>query len=58
MTPGAVRQVLGDTARLLDTMAEDAELCQAMATAAEACVASLRAGGKLLLCGDGGSAAE
>ena len=58
MTPGAVRQALGDTARLLDAMAADAVLCDAAAAAAEACVASLRAGGKLLLCGNGGSAAD
>lgn len=58
MTPDAVRQALGDTARLLDAMAADAVLCEAAAAAAGACVAALRAGGKLLLCGNGGSAAE
>ena len=58
MTPGAVRQALGDTARLLDAMAADAVLCEAAAAAAGACVAALRAGGKLLLCGNGGSAAD
>ena len=58
MTPGAVRQALGATARLLDAMAADAELCEAAAAAAGACVSALRAGGKLLLCGNGGSAAD
>jgi D-sedoheptulose 7-phosphate isomerase len=58
MTPGAVRQALGDTARLLDAMAADAVLCEATSAAAGACVAALRAGGKLLLCGNGGSAAD
>lgn len=58
MTPGAVRQALGTTARLLDAMADDAPLCEAVAAAAQACVVSLRAGGKLLLCGNGGSAAD
>ena len=58
MTPDAVRQALGDTARLLDAMAADAVLCEAAAAAAGACVAALRAGGKLLLCGNGGSAAD
>lgn len=58
MTPDAVRQALGDTARLLDAMAADAVLCEAAAAAAGASVAALRAGGKLLLCGNGGSAAD
>lgn len=58
MTPDAVRQALGDTARLLDAMAADAVLCEAASAAAGACVAALRAGGKLLLCGNGGSAAD
>jgi D-sedoheptulose 7-phosphate isomerase len=58
MTPCTVRATLGLTARLLDAMAADAALCDAAAAAAGACVASLRAGGKLLLCGNGGSAAD
>jgi D-sedoheptulose 7-phosphate isomerase len=48
----------GETARLLTAMAEDRTLCAVVAEAAEMVVASLRAGGKLLLCGNGGSAAD
>lgn len=36
----------------------DGALCARLAQAAELCIASLRAGGKLLLCGNGGSAAD
>lgn len=53
-----VRAAIGVTARLLDTMAADAELCAATARAAEICVAALRAGRKVMLCGNGGSAAD
>jgi D-sedoheptulose 7-phosphate isomerase len=58
MTPADVRAALGTTARLLDAMAADAALCEAAAAAASACIASLRSGGKLLFCGNGGSAAD
>lgn len=53
-----VRAAIGVTARLLDAMAADAELCAATARAAEICVAALRAGRKVMLCGNGGSAAD
>ncbi|TQF77500.1 MULTISPECIES: D-sedoheptulose 7-phosphate isomerase [unclassified Elioraea] len=55
---GAVAAAFGATARLLAAMAEDRALCAAVAEAAGMVVASLRAGGKLLLCGNGGSAAD
>jgi len=44
--------------RVLQAMQEDAPLRQALQRTAEACVTSLRAGGKVLLAGNGGSAAD
>lgn len=55
---GAAAAAFGETARLLAAMAEDRALCAAVAAAADMVAASLRAGGKLLLCGNGGSAAD
>lgn len=46
------------TARLLDTLAADEAACEAAAAAARACIAALRAGRKVLICGNGGSAAD
>ncbi|MBL6457594.1 D-sedoheptulose 7-phosphate isomerase [Belnapia sp. T6] len=46
------------TARLLDAVAADEALCEAAAAAARACIAALRAGRKILICGNGGSAAD
>jgi D-sedoheptulose 7-phosphate isomerase len=54
----SVAAAFGETARLLAAMAEDRALCAVVAEAAGLVVASLRAGGKLLLCGNGGSAAD
>ena len=53
-----VQAAITVTARLLDKMATDQALCAATAEAAEACVMALRAGCKLLFCGNGGSAAD
>lgn len=47
-----------ETARVLAAMAEDAALCSLVAEAASLVADALRAGGKLLLCGNGGSAAD
>jgi len=46
------------TAGLLARMAEDERLCADTAEAAGRVVAALRAGGTLLICGNGGSAAD
>jgi D-sedoheptulose 7-phosphate isomerase len=46
------------TARLLDAMAADAALCAATERAAGLLAGAFRAGHKLLLCGNGGSAAD
>jgi D-sedoheptulose 7-phosphate isomerase len=54
----AVREAIGTTARLLDAMAADDALCEATARVVALSVAALRAGGKILLCGNGGSAAD
>ncbi|MFN3447717.1 MAG: SIS domain-containing protein [Roseococcus sp.] len=55
---GEIRTALRATRDLLDAMAEDAALCEAAARATELCIAALRGGGRLLLCGNGGSAAD
>lgn len=47
----AAREIFG-------IMAEDILLCEATAKAAAICVEALRAGKKILLCGNGGSAAD
>ncbi len=43
---------------VIGQMVQDAELQQAVSAAAEACVKALRQGGKVLFCGNGGSAAD
>ena len=58
MSANLVKAAIEDTARLLDRMAADAALCAGAARAAEIVVEALRAGHKLLLCGNGGSAAD
>jgi D-sedoheptulose 7-phosphate isomerase len=55
---GEVRTAIAATARLLDTMTADEALCAATAHAVEICVAALRAGRKVMICGNGGSAAD
>jgi D-sedoheptulose 7-phosphate isomerase len=54
----AVAQAIGVTAQLLGAMQRDAALCDGTAQAAARVVDSLRAGGKLMVCGNGGSAAD
>ncbi len=54
----SVAEAIGVTAGLLEAMRADRPLCEATAAAAERLVESLRAGGKLLVCGNGGSAAD
>ena len=56
--PKDIAAAISATARLLDTMAADAALCAATAQATEISIAALRAGRKLLFCGNGGSAAD
>lgn len=53
-----VAEAIRETARLLDAMAADAPLCAATTAAAELVTAALRAGRKLMICGNGGSAAD
>jgi D-sedoheptulose 7-phosphate isomerase len=54
----AIAASIADSARVLQAMAGDAALCAATAEAAALLAARLRQGGKLLLCGNGGSAAD
>lgn len=54
----AVRAAIGATRRLLEAMEADAALCEGTAAAAAMVTAALRAGRKLMLCGNGGSAAD
>ncbi len=51
----AVREAISASAALIDSMTRQAD---AIAEAADACVAALKAGGKILTAGNGGSAAE
>jgi len=53
-----IRAAIAATARLLADMDADEELCAASVRAANAAVAALRAGRKVLICGNGGSAAD
>jgi D-sedoheptulose 7-phosphate isomerase len=53
-----VAATLAETAGLLARMAEDGRLCAAAAAAAAAVSQALARGNKLLLCGNGGSAAD
>jgi D-sedoheptulose 7-phosphate isomerase len=54
----AVAATLHEAASLFAAMAADRTLCAAVVRAAAMVTASLRAGGKLMLCGNGGSAAD
>lgn len=49
---------LAQAQTLLADMQGDTALCEAVEAAAQACLTSLRAGGKVLLAGNGGSAAD
>jgi D-sedoheptulose 7-phosphate isomerase len=53
-----IRAAIGASRGLLERMEADATLHAATARAAGLCVAALRAGRKLMLCGNGGSAAD
>jgi D-sedoheptulose 7-phosphate isomerase len=56
--PGQMAAGLARSARILVAMAEDAALCATAARVAEVTAEALGAGRKLLLCGNGGSAAD
>ena len=53
-----IRAAILDSAATLQRLAEDAEAVAAIAGIVDLSVAALRAGGKLLFCGNGGSAAD
>ena len=54
----AIVRSIEATQQLMGSMAQDARLVQSLANAAAACTACLRAGGKILFAGNGGSAAD
>lgn len=54
----SVRRTLDDVARLAEAMSADADLVDALDRAVAASVAAIRAGRKLLTCGNGGSATD
>ena len=58
MNTGAVAGAIRDSARLLDAMAADEGFCARVLEVAAMLTGTLRGGGKLLLCGNGGSAAD
>jgi D-sedoheptulose 7-phosphate isomerase len=61
MKQDAMALIKGEILRTRDTMvamAGDEELMGTLATVAQACVDALNAGGKVLFCGNGGSAAD
>lgn len=53
-----VSEQIGEAARIMAAMLADQEIHNAMAAAATACVDCLNGGGKILLAGNGGSAAD
>lgn len=57
-TRSSIRSQVVETQRLLGVMADDDLLMGAVEAAAGACIACLRAGGKVLFAGNGGSAAD
>jgi len=58
MTQELIRSRLAESARLKEAMSQDAELTATVAAIADVIVEAYRAGRKLLLCGNGGSAAD
>lgn len=57
-TQGFIVEQIDEARRILGLMAENQQLRESTEAAAEACIACLRADGKLLLAGNGGSAAD
>jgi D-sedoheptulose 7-phosphate isomerase len=53
-----IRETILRSAAVLQRMADDAEACATIAAIIDTSVAALKAGGKLLFCGNGGSAAD
>jgi D-sedoheptulose 7-phosphate isomerase len=53
-----IRSAILETADLIQTMAEDTALHDHLHDAVKACLSSLQQGGKLMFCGNGGSAAD
>ncbi len=58
MMNSLLREQMTEAARIMNAMAEDADLLQTLEAVASRMVAALRNGGKVLLAGNGGSAAD
>jgi D-sedoheptulose 7-phosphate isomerase len=58
MVRAYVRQELLRTVEVLNAVLADAQILESLGRVADICVASLQAGGKILLAGNGGSAAD
>jgi D-sedoheptulose 7-phosphate isomerase len=58
MVKNDIFETLNEAQIVLQAMANNAELCARVEHAASACIQCLRSGGKLLLVGNGGSAAD
>ncbi len=54
----AVREYLAESAAVVERMRADAALCDRIRAAAEACRRALAGSGKVMFCGNGGSAAD
>ncbi len=53
-----ITQAIYESIEVKRRIFEDAELCQAIEKASELCIESLKNGGRVLFCGNGGSAAD
>jgi D-sedoheptulose 7-phosphate isomerase len=53
-----IRQIIRESSTLKARIAEDAELVRLISAVTDQTIATFRAGGKVLLCGNGGSAAD
>lgn len=54
----SIRREIADTRSTLDRLAGDEEVLNAAGAAAERCIGTIRAGGKVMFAGNGGSAAD
>lgn len=53
-----IRQIIAESVRVKQNMLEDAQLCQTVSALADEIARSLGSGGRLVLCGNGGSACD
>jgi len=53
-----IKNQILETRRIMDAMAADSRIQETLERAARICIQSLQAGGRILLAGNGGSAAD